>query len=384
MDDDGRTGALLKASQAAFFAASTDEAGSFSALSEQIPAPVALLNPIGEIIYVNSAWSQQLEFEHRACLGKSIIEFIDAKDGRPVCAEMLRPTFDKPVEHVELALVTGTGKTRWFEYFAFLHQTCIRVYLDPIGIRRELALLKEKLEVEEARQHFYACVSHELRTSVHGVLGMAELLAQTDLDQRQREYVELLCVSGRHLSSMSSDLLSYARLKAPGFQLEVADVPLRSCMQSVVDEFLPLARQKNVQLRGMMDTLPEYARADITRIRQIFINLVHNALKFTDTGYIAVGISSVRRIGQRHYELHCYVEDTGRGIAPDQLAHLFTPFWRAGRQRDSGGLGLSICAQLVQLMGGQITVNSEPGIGSTVVFTLRVGVADGGGASNAD
>jgi len=375
MDDDGPASALLKASQqSVIFTRSSDEVESFAGLAEQIPAPVGLLNHLGHIIYVNMAWCEQLEVDRRYCLGKSIFDFIDRENDLPVSEESLRPQAGGPVEHVELALTTASGTTRWFEYFAFYHQTCIRIYLDPIGARRELAALKEKLMLEEARQQFYACISHELRTSVHGVLGMAELLAQTNLDQRQREYVELLCVSSRHLSNMSSDLLSYAKLRSPGFHLDIKEFALRDCLKTVVDEFAPMARKKGIQLREVLDDVPRFAAGDATRVRQIFTNLVHNALKYTEAGYVSMGVSSVRRIGQRYYELHCFVEDTGKGIASEQLVHLFTPFWQSGNQREGVGLGLAICAQLVRLMAGDITINSELGIGSTVVFTLRVGV----------
>lgn len=375
MDDTSRAGALLCAArQPAVFRNGPDEVTSFSTLSEQIPFPTALLNHFGRIIFVNSAWCSQIGFASQYCIGRTVADFVDFDAGVSLDPDALSPQYEKPVEHVELPLADGAGNRLWFEYFAFRHQACIRVYLDPVGARREVEALREKLAVEENRQHFYSCVSHELRTSVHGVLGMAELLAETDLDPRQREYVELLCASGRHLSSMSSDLLNYSKMNSPMFQLSPAEIPLRDCLRGVVEAFVPLAAQKNVQLRGALDELPARAVCDATRIRQIFTNLIHNALKFTESGYISVGVASVRRIGQRHYELHCFVEDTGRGIPQDQLKHLFTPYWQ-GIQQDGAGLGLAICAQLVKLMGGHITVNSEVGIGSTVVFTLRVGVA---------
>ncbi len=240
-----------------------------------------------------------------------------------------------------------------------------------LDARHAMALAEERRRHAEsasaAKSEFLATVGHEIRTPMTGVLGMAELLAGTPLDDKQRHYVDTVQQSGRHLLHLVNDLLDLSRAEAGKLGLQAKPTALPKVLREVFDGFAPLARRKDLACElDLADDLPAVVEVDPVRLRQIVLNLANNALKFTARGRIVL---RARRDGD---DVFIEVEDTGPGMTPDECARLFQRFSQTsfGAGLGGSGLGLSIVHQLAQLMGGDVQLRSDPGIGS--VFVVRL------------
>ena len=234
----------------------------------------------------------------------------------------------------------------------------------------ELAQAKAQAEQSTlARTRFLATISHELRTPLSGLLATTELLIATALEEPQRELVGLLRRSARSLSELVGDILDFARLDEGRLTLEDATFELPACVHDVVDLFVAVCRARGVRLLACTDpALPRFVRGDPLRLRQVLLNLVDNACKFTSDGSVTVRVAPA---GER---ILFEVADTGIGIDPEQLPRLFEPFTQLDdsttRRFGGSGLGLAICRRLVDLMGGSLTATSAVGVGSTFSFAL--------------
>jgi len=233
----------------------------------------------------------------------------------------------------------------------------------------------ELAEASRAKSQFVANMSHEIRTPMNGVIGMASLLQTTPLRPEQRDYVETIASSGRALMRIIDDILDFSKIESGHLALEKVDFDCRQLVGEIVRLFAPLAQAKGLGLHSTVDEgVAPVLRGDPGRLRQALVNLVGNALKFTDRGQVTL---RVREEGEQaepgSQVLRFEVRDTGIGIAPDALARLFQPFAQADgsttRRFGGTGLGLVISKRLVELMGGQLGVMSEPGEGSVFWFT---------------
>ncbi|MGO1501776.1 MAG: response regulator [Marinobacter sp.] len=234
----------------------------------------------------------------------------------------------------------------------------------------------EAIRANRAKNQFLANVSHELRTPLHSVLGYANLLTDTPLDQEQREYVHTLLSASESLSSIINDLLDISSMEAQKLELENISFDLRETLNDLVHMLGARAREKGLALELRIDEeLPWALRGDPVRIRQVLLNLVTNAIKFTDSGHVLVSIEVLGRRDEK-VRLRLAVEDTGIGINPEDIPLVYEPYVQLGqrfqRQLPGAGLGLTISRQLVNLMQGSLDVESRPGEGSTfwVEFTL--------------
>ncbi|MEC4719047.1 EAL domain-containing protein [Noviherbaspirillum sp. CPCC 100848] len=237
----------------------------------------------------------------------------------------------------------------------------------------------EAVRTALGKTQFAATVSHEVRTPLNGVVGMLDMLKEMRLPKRQQECVDIAWNSARSLVELINDILDFSKMEAGKLELEAIDFDLRKVIEEVIELLAKQAQQKGLEIGYLMAPgVPERIRGDSLRMRQVLLNLIGNAVKFTEHGEVSVRILAAPD-REEHFGLRFEVIDTGIGMNADAVKHIFESFAQADRSttRKYGGtgLGLAICRQLVDLMQGDIGVSSEPGKGSTFWFTVRCAAA---------
>jgi PAS domain S-box-containing protein len=387
--------ALVVQRQKAEQALRESEAG-FRAIFEESPFGIAVMSMDGRCVGANEALS--------AITGYSIVDML----GRAVLAELLHPDdaqsgWEKfrgmaagQYDHytVEQRFIHKDGEERWLRLAMSLVRDTEGRPRNVIGMgedvtERKLAEEQRKqfeaaledardlaLQASMAKSDFLATMSHEIRTPMNGVIGMTGLLMDTELSPRQREYAEAVRRSGEALLAIINDILDFSKIEAGRLELEFTEVDLREAVEDVVGLLAEQAQAKGLELAALVQAeVPSGLQGDPGRVRQVLMNLVGNAVKFTQQGEVTVQARLVERTPESAL-VRIDVTDTGIGISPKVAARLFQPFSQADvsmtREFGGTGLGLAICKRLVEQMGGEIGLDSELGRGSTFWFTVRL------------
>lgn len=300
-------------------------------------------------------------------------------------------TRDKSL-HWESELKKASGEMIWVESIASSLPESSKHFTGIIGVTRDISSRKKiMMELEAAKEQafaankakseFLANMSHEVRTPMNGVLGMLQLLTMTSLDDEQFEYVETAMASGESLLTIINDILDYSKIEAGKLQITPEEFQIREIIKPLVISFKAAINQQNVSLLwSISPEVPNILVADHVRIRQILYNLVGNAVKFTEQGKIHIGIRTLETIGNNRVKLEFKIADTGIGVPEDIGDELFEPFTQIESPRQKKvkgtGLGLSIVKQLVTRMEGTVQLKRNRAQGTTVTFTLLVGIGE--------
>ncbi|MCS6944898.1 MAG: PAS domain S-box protein [Sutterellaceae bacterium] len=351
----------------------------FRALFEDSPVPAVIQDAEFRIVRVNAAGARLFGMSAETLIGKDPLELLHPEDRAAAVALRGQVPWNAQGQfHFERRLLRADGSIVHARIYAArivnggAAPFFVSVLEDITDLKAKEQALREAKEQTEAasraKSQFLAMMSHEIRTPLNGVLGMTELLLRTSLTEPQRRYAQAVYRSSEMLLALIDDILDFSRIEAGGLLLQSVPFDPRVLVTELCELFAPSAHAKGLQLQRVIDeAVPAQVRGDPLRLRQILTNLLGNAIKFTERGEITVQVAA-----PSPGWLRFAVRDTGIGVPPERLPQLFSPFTQVdqsmARRYGGSGLGLAISKQLVELMGGSIAVDSQPGAGS--VFSV--------------
>jgi PAS domain S-box-containing protein len=377
----------LQRSQAEIVAAREYTENIISSMNDTL----VVVRPDGVMVRVNKGLLSLLGYTEQELLGKPfgfILAPTDADGKAPISGSFISDLYAQGiVNNVETAYLSKSGAHIPVLFSAsVLYDTddtviglvCVGLDItDRKLVEKELQEAKEAAEAgSKAKSQFLANMSHEIRTPMNGVLGMLDLLMDSKLDSTQKRFARMAHSSAEKLLSIINDILDFSKIEAGKLDLQYSGFLLRDVVREVTDLFSIKAQRKGIALRFQLDPrIPDAVVGDATRLRQVLINLLGNALKFTEKGEVSLDVNLVEKTGDEMVP-RFEVRDTGKGIQEDEMKVIFDAFTQADvsmtRRHEGTGLGLAISKQLVEMMGGAIGVDSRSGEGSLFWFTIRL------------
>jgi PAS domain S-box-containing protein len=373
------------------------ESRKLSLVASKTDNAVIITDPLGHIEWANSSYSRLTGRKLAEIHSHLLTEALASPDADPGAVGRISAAFAAQESITTDAVQLATDDRRFHVHLDVQPvlnenghvENFIAIETDiSARVETEQQLRRAKAEADansRAKSEFLASMSHEIRTPMNGVIGMTSLLLETDLSPEQRDYVSTIRTSGDSLLAIINEILDFSKIESGKMELESQPYEIAQCIEEAIDIFSAQAAAKGLELAYVIDPLvPACVLGDITRLRQVLVNLMNNAVKFTLAGSVTLEVTAdlatAGRPADEKIILDFYVTDTGIGIPADRMDLLFKPFSQVDasttRKYGGTGLGLAICDRLCQLMGGSIDVTSTPDQGSRFHFCIQASVVD--------